>query len=362
MSVGLSILLAMSVFSAICDEQSTTRDGVSVDARELQEKCEEYRVKHFQEGEATLNTTTLVDDPGGELGDGQSVTQHIWFSGDYLRNDNIEGPSRYRIAICGGKYIWDANPDVAVVVAPEEEYADTSSQFGLSHIRWVGLGYNAPQTLSKGRASRCLMLFDQMPAKVPSVTRDTMNGVEVWKITYANAGTLNMASLVPVEEVEDGFGDESKSGQFTGSKEEKSPSVPSEDVPYRSKNIFWIAPAQGYSLLKNQYRMVYPEKNLELVHELDAKYVQDKLSGTWYPEAVTTIIRNNGKFVAGQRYSLKDVNFQKPNPAVFELEGFSLPVDRKISNRTLGAIQKEFFWNGKEPVLIPDLVVPLFSR
>ena len=350
----VSLVVSAAVSQGICDEPAAAPDETSAAAREILEKCEKYRIEHFQEGDVVLHIIHFVEDEGGNTADELTITKRIWFSGECRRNDSLAGPSRYRTAMCGDKYIWSSNEDLSVVVAPSNEYTDTRREFGLSHMRWIGMGYNAPLILEQGRGSRCLWLSESTTAQVASVQKENLDGLEVWKVCYVQDGTFDSAESTQVDAKNDDSDRKTDNDPFADEPEEKQSTELGEMLTFHTENTYWIAPSQGYALVKNLFTTHYPDKQLELVHELDAKYAEDVLSGTWYPKTVTTKMRDNGKLNMGRRYLLENVTFQKPDPAVFELKGFSLANGRRISDRTLGPIQHEFFWDGAKPVLIPS--------
>jgi len=350
----LNVVSFIVTETGIVHESSMPEDVVAT-ALELQEKCEAHRVERFDHGEAILRTFSLMEGGEGVLEEKELYAQRIWFSGDCLRNDYLAGPSKSRVAICNGQYIWDSGISVPVVVAPVAEYPAIHEQFGLAHIRWVGMGYNSPTSMSSGRESRCLMLLEKSNHNGVTLEKVIIDHVDAWKICYKQTGKLNFSGLENLRKSSDSTAADNT--QFTGSDETSEPVAIKPSVPtsFELENTFWISPSQGYSLLRNDYRMSFPEIGVENLHNLHAEYTEDSNTKTWYPKAVTTFVRSNGKLVSGRKYKLENVVFARPDPAVFTLQGFALPVDTRISNRALGEYQKEFIWDGKKPVLIPDV-------
>lgn len=317
------------------------------EATRIQIECERYRETHFNQGSVSLRIETFADDGiGGRRPTSETVLKS-WFSGDCLRTDVLNNAPSFQCSICENKYIWATSEDSPVTIAPKSEYADPVSHFGLIHPRWIGTGCNPIGALSQGRQSRCLIIENKAYPDPPVLTHETIDGANVVKIAYSKEGVIPASLLTKLAQ-----------GKKTDS---ASDSVSIEPKPYRSEEIRWIAPEQGYALLKSLTRTTYPTDEIEILQELNANYAIDPVTKIWYPSHVTCTTLQNDRFLTGSQIDVQEISFSPPDPKTFEVESFGLSTDRRVNDRTQGPVQQDFFWDGSKLVPIPKAIQQLDS-
>jgi hypothetical protein len=282
------------------------------------------------------------------------------------------------MALCDGKHTTDDYfPEVAVTIGPLSEYGNPYANFGVYHPRWIGTGFNNVFNLGQGRQYRCLNLWEGQPKKSPSIQKEMLDGVEVWKVQYAGEKLVNVRRIIEefsrTRESRGPFGgprlddtpsDDSADLRSTNSSpvstkpHDLAPATPQDDGDdeiHVFERTYWFAPSQGNALLKCYDRDRFPKTNVDTIHELHAKYAYDEPSDTWFVKTVQTSMSSRGKLETATRTDVEEASFERPLPQTFNVAGFSLPINRRVADRTLGPFEQEFFWNGNELVRIPSL-------
>ena len=366
------LLLPITAVGQLGQPPSPENDSLAL---KVQLDAERYREDHFGHGEFLVRRTELTEGNDGKLIDGNAVTQRLWVDGEQIRKDVIAGAELHRVSLTGKKYISEVDSELDVVVAPQQEYPDPRAHFGVFNPRWIGMGFNSPFALSQGRAHRCLKIPEKGPLGVDSIGTEELNGVITTKLHFESSGKIDLSKLltqIREQELQEGsFGDEGEnetnsSGGFDDEADGKGTVDGDGQVggieSYSFQNTLWFAPSQGNGLIKCVSRTSYPDRGVETVQELNAEYRRDDATGVWFPREVVTTTRSNGDLSFAFRDEIAEASFARPAPSVFQLNGFKLPVDRRISDRTLGPHQKNFFWDGTKPILIPgvlDLAEPI---
>lgn len=300
-------------------------------ARRVQEECESYRLRKFEHGTMTFRQWRMTAGAdGAEHLENENVIRVV-FNGECLRNDirsdAVAPLPKSQVIVCGDQYISVLGPNVVATVAPVMEYgghAGTLDHFGLVHPRWLGMGNNPLTALTKGRKYRDLQLGPTDP--LVGVEEEILNGVQTWRITYEGSGET-FARLSATSEP--------------------------KTMRYIVRRILWIAQSQGYGLLRSEWRAVFPEEEVELANMVASSYRHDPSSDTWYPAETTRTTRRNGVLINGERIVVEEASFSPPDPQEFRKESVLLSQGQRLLDRTDGARQKQYHWDGAKLILIP---------
>lgn len=337
-------IAAIGVIMGVIGVSSHPVDAAAPDsvANELQKKCEAYRVSHFLSGTVVVRQTYATFPPSGGVSKAEEKVMHIWFNDSHIRNDLYGSDSTLisQTIVRGGVYIRNDPVGVDVVIGKASEYGSPRQYFGIPHPRWLGMGLNSLSKMDDGPEFRVLVI-PEVEGFEAVVTDENISGIAAQKVSLRIdvRAPMQLPQNVP-----------NPSGVPAGG----SLVDIGKTVRVLTERDYWIVPSMGYSLLRYEARTRIPEKDISTSQLLESSFAQDHATGTWYPSHVRAVIGENEQPRIERVFDVQEATFAVPDPTVFSVEGLSLPVGRKVSDRTQGELVVRSYWDGAALVRLPN--------